>query len=399
MIAAPCWAAAADYTGKPFMFMGIMPLIGIGLCWLFLIPNCSFGLALVIASLVTICLTATSPMLDAMCLKLLRGNREYYGRQRLWGAVSSGVAYMMTNGIQDHVTTSLPVIAFSIQTTFAACFIATIWMYKYFVQLPVIPSSRDVQKVQIKQASGKSKAEGYNATTTIESPRLFATHSTTPSIHPPPPTRSYTWLTTPDFLIFLCVLCTLGAPFIICQSFAWLYTSTTLHASNTLLGLMGVFSIIIELPFFFASKHIVSFFGYTNAIFVAGLAMVIRLVGYTLVTEATQWWVLAVEVIHGFAYSLMWVSAVQYANDCAPEGMKVFAQGLVVAINSGLSSALGGIVGGVVNRRWGYGVMFRSAAVFVGVATVGYGMVNLVVGRVRRGRREGKEDVENVGRD
>ncbi|KAJ3046785.1 hypothetical protein HK097_000512, partial [Rhizophlyctis rosea] len=136
MLSAPLWAAAADWTGRPRMFMGILPLAGALITWLMLIKEGGFGLAMVAACLSTICINASAPMLDAMCLGILRGERDFYGRQRLWAAVSPGITFMMTNGIMDHVSTPLPIISFSIQTTFALGFVISVGIFSLYVPMP-----------------------------------------------------------------------------------------------------------------------------------------------------------------------------------------------------------------------------------------------------------------------
>ncbi|KAJ3035063.1 hypothetical protein HDV00_004350 [Rhizophlyctis rosea] len=309
MVTAPVFSFVADYTQTPRGLMGVVPVVGSFINWVFIVPTCSFGLAIVVAALSTIFITAMTPMLDAMCLQVLRGQKE----------------------------------------------------------LPSLSSALRTRSLSIIRPSRTSK------------------HLTV--------LGSYSWAFHPDFIAFLLAMAALGTAFTITTSFAWLYTSTTLHASNTLLGLVGVFGIIIELPFFFTSKQVIAFLGNRWAIFVAGVGMAVRLGCYTLLTERTVWGVLGVEMLHGFSFSLMWVSAVGWAEEAAPKGMKSTAQGLITGMYSGLGPGLGGVVGGVMVRRFGYVVMFRCASGFMAVTILVYGVVGVLVGRKGKMR---KEDVEEV---
>ncbi|KAJ3032533.1 hypothetical protein HK097_005208, partial [Rhizophlyctis rosea] len=185
--------------------------------------------------------------------------------------------------------------------------------------------------------------------------------------------------------------------FTITQSFAWLFTSTVLQGSNTLIGLQGVFGILVELPFFFASKQIVNLIGLRSSIFWAGVAMVVRLLGYSWLKVETQWWVLGVELLHGLAFSLMWTAAVQFANERAPVGMKNTAQGLVTGMFLGLGPGFGGIVGGFLVRTYGYHVTFRAGAGFMGVAIGLYGIIGVITWYRERQRGKQLPDEEVVG--
>lgn len=72
----------------------------------------------------------------------------------------------------------------------------------------------------------------------------------------------------------------------------------------------------------------------------------------------------------GLCYGLLWVAAVNYAAESAPEGLSATAQALVGAANSGLGWSIGAVLAGYVWDAAGGGAVFglaSTSAVLAGV--------------------------------
>ncbi|KAJ3044822.1 hypothetical protein HDV00_000699 [Rhizophlyctis rosea] len=294
---------------------------------------------------------------------------------------------MLTNGVLDHVATPLAVVSLAVQTAFALGLAISAGIFSRLVPMPEEPPAYSPSETL--HIDFKDPLTVKDDPTVPPADHITPRRSMTATIRSSQQAsiisrevlkgnigwHSYKWVLDPDFIAFLFAMAALGTAFTVCSSFAWLYTSTVLNASNTMLGLVGVFDILIELPFFFGSKQMFSYLGKRMAILVAGMGMTVRSLAYTFLTERTAWWVLAVEMLHGFSFSSMWVAAVNYANDVAPVGMKSTAQGLITGMYQGLGPGIGGVVGGVLARKFGYHIMFRSASGFTAVTIILYAAV------------------------
>jgi len=50
------------------------------------------------------------------------------------------------------------------------------------------------------------------------------------------------------------------------------------------------------------------------------LTYIIRAYGYTLLTHDTRFYILGLEILHGFTFAGMWISVVDYAKEMSPLG-------------------------------------------------------------------------------
>ena len=151
------------------------------------------------------------------------------------------------------------------------------------------------------------------------------------------------------------------------HNFLFLYLSD-LGASNSLMGLSLSVATLGELSVFFFSDRLLLRLGTRRLLVVALLAHVARVSLYSVLRE--PWLVLPVHLLHGLAFSALWVACVSLANEMAPEGMGATAQGLLNSVFFGLGGSLGGLSGGFVYERFGFAVLFRLAAILglVGVS-------------------------------
>ena len=109
-------------------------------------------------------------------------------------------------------------------------------------------------------------------------------------------------------------------------------------------------------------------------------ANVVRLVAYAVMPDA--WMVLPIHLLHGLAFSAMWVAGVTYAGELAPPGMGATAQGLFGGVNMGLGAAAGAMMGGLLYDSTGPRAMYGWVAV-----TVAVGMAGFWLGERLRARR------------
>jgi PPP family 3-phenylpropionic acid transporter len=87
---------------------------------------------------------------------------------------------------------------------------------------------------------------------------------------------------------------------------------------------------------------------------------IVRVLLYSVIKS--PWLVLPVQLLHGPAFSGMWIAGVSYAREIAPEGMGGTAQGLFSGVLLGLGGTLGAFLGGFFYDRIGAAWLFRLVA-------------------------------------
>jgi predicted MFS family arabinose efflux permease len=96
----------------------------------------------------------------------------------------------------------------------------------------------------------------------------------------------------------------------------------------------------------------------------------VRMFAYAAMPAA--WWVLPIHLLHGIAFSAMWVAGVANADALAPEGLGATAQGMFSAVTFGIGSATGALLGGLLYEDLGAVTMFRVAGIIVVIGLIFY---------------------------
>ena len=148
-------------------------------------------------------------------------------------------------------------------------------------------------------------------------------------------------------------------------------------ASRSLLGFALTVGTIGELPFLYFSPRLLRRIGTRGTLICSLLAMVTMLFGDAF--ARVPWVVIALQLLHGTAFSGMTVAGVAYADQVAPPGMGATAQGMFYAVFSGLGIALGSLTSSIMREHWGSHTMFQVAGL---VALLGL-MLFLLAGKRR----------------
>lgn len=162
-------------------------------------------------------------------------------------------------------------------------------------------------------------------------------------------------------------------------------TAEDLQWSKTLQGLDSLFTTIIgELPFFFISGWILKKLGHIRLMSLVLFAISVRLLGYSLLTRPA--WVLPIELVNGFAFSMCYVVIASYSNLIAPRGAEATVQALFSALFDGLGISSGGLLAGVIYHRYGGRFLFR----LFGYISVIIGFGHLFIQRCLDSKTENK---------
>jgi len=147
-------------------------------------------------------------------------------------------------------------------------------------------------------------------------------------------------------------------------NFLLLYLWQYLHASNLVLGLAVAFTILLEIPFFFFSKFLLRIFKIRGVVFLAHLALFVRIMSYPFLPNA--WFVLPVELLQGVTFACMKPAMVKFASDVAPFGLEATLQG-VFSTAYAIGAAIGALLGGIIYQNLGPHLLFF---IFGGVVAV-----------------------------
>lgn len=130
-------------------------------------------------------------------------------------------------------------------------------------------------------------------------------------------------------------------------------------ASRSLLGFALSVGTIGELPFLLFSSRLLRRVGTRGTLICSLLAMVVMLFGDAF--ARAPWVVIALQLLHGTAFSGMTVAGVAYADEVAPPGMGATAQGMFYAVFSGIGIGLGSLTSSIMREHWGSNIMFQVA--------------------------------------
>ncbi|MFN8495459.1 MAG: major facilitator superfamily domain-containing protein 6 [Caldilineaceae bacterium] len=170
------------------------------------------------------------------------------------------------------------------------------------------------------------------------------------------------FVTSWPWLVFLITIFINGLGMSFTNNFLFLYMSS-MHASKTLMGITLTATTASEVPVFFFSQYLMRRLGARGLLIAALFAQVVRMFAYALMPAA--WFVLVINLLHGLTFSAMWVAAVNYANESAPDGLGATAQGLLAGISMGLAGMMGALIGGFLYDSVGPAAMFGCAGVAV----------------------------------
>ena len=329
IVGAPLWTAIADATRK-HKAVTLITTGGASLGMLGIMVTQSFVGLLPVVALYSLCLAPIMSMLDNVVMARLGERKDDFGRQRVVGTLGPALTGPAVSALVGLVGLRVPFYAAA--GSFAMLFL---------LLAGVTP--------RVEPLSGTFREEFR---TLLRNPLLqrflvvvFLGMT------------GYTAMVTYLYIRME----ELGAPI-------WLF------GFGLTVGTLG------EIPFLLSSKPLLSRFGVRATLLASLVAIIVILFGVSLAPTAGV--VLALQLLHGTAFSGMVISGVAYADGVAPPGMGATAQGIFNAVFGGLASATGAFLSSVLREQWGSVRMFQAAGV---IAVLG--LVLFVINE-RRGPRE-----------
>ena len=168
-----------------------------------------------------------------------------------------------------------------------------------------------------------------------------------------------------SILAFVMGACFMGMGYILIGTFLFIFLKNELQAPDLLLGISISLTVAVEIPFMAMSGKLHERFTDAQLFTAASLGWVVRVVGYSLLTN--PWYVLVLEPLHGFSFALMWLSSVHSFSQSFPKDLSATAFGVLHASVFGFGPIVGNIIGGILYDSVGPRKMYRimSAAMLL----------------------------------
>ena len=315
LFAASLWGGLADATHQHRRLLGLA-MAGAIVCVLALSQASSFLLLGVLIVGYAFFFAPINPLVDNSAMEMLGERKNQYGQLRLWGAIGWGVsAPLIGRLVETH----------GLRWSFLGYALIMALGLVVILRLPISENS-----------ISSSFWHGFRV--------LMARRR---------------------WILFLIVVFVAGLGAGILNNYLFLYMNQ-LGASETLMGLALTVATLSELTVFALSGRMLQRWGTGRMLAASIVAMVIRMLAYSVVT--TPWAVLVIQLLHGFTFAALWTAGVSYANSAAPRGMGATAQGVFSGVTMGLAAATGAFVGGWLYQGVGPVLMFRWAGIGIALA-------------------------------
>jgi PPP family 3-phenylpropionic acid transporter len=298
-------------------------------------------------------------ILDAYTLDLLgTENKIFYGRYRLFASLSWGLGSIIMGWVTDHYGFEPNFIMFGLLAILMLILVAT-----------KIPETTPPEASAVEEESGK-----------LMELVLLATR--------------------PRVLVFLLEVVVMGAGMATVERLLFLYLVNDLEASTLLCGLSVGVNVLFELPIFWYASNFMAVLGHDGMFIVAMACFVVRVLGYTLLTPATKWAVLLLEVLHGITFACFWVVSTDISKVLVHQTRGAFWSTAIPAsvqmLYSAVGVSLGSVIGGWAMHRYGSREMYTFTACIVG-ATLVMHIVGSIAARVFCGRSSFLPDFPHSG--
>lgn len=269
-------------------------------------------------------LFSASGIIDTYTLDLLgTTNKLRYGRYRMWASVSWGIGSIVMGYITDHYGFRPNFLLFG-----GIGFLSTLLVAW---RIPNVEDEK--QEHQQQQEDGSIK----------ELLRLIL---------------------RPRVTFFLLEVVVMGIGMGTVERLLFLYLVNDLQASTLLCGLSVGVNVIFELPIFWYAQIFNKRLGHDGMLITSLTCYCIRVYSYTLLTPATRWLVLLLEVMHGITFACFYVTATDVAKGLMSEckGWNTTIPMGVQSMYDALGAGIGSIGGGWVMQHYGSRFMYRNMA-------------------------------------
>jgi len=330
------------------------------------VPMSLFVYHLILRAVFAIGTTACSPVLDGLTLARLEDDARdsaEYGKERLYGAVSWGIANVFFGPAIDRWGFGIIYI-----TTICSFILCIITFYVYARSNQMMYSSiaevdlenlPDAQNSSDDKRANKDKATYRNTLFEDEDSQLQRMQ---------PKLGVLTFLTKTNGLLnltFVFAMFTLYVGMAVVENLIFLYFEF-LGGSYSMCGLTVAVTVMFEFPLFHYAPVILRRLKSPVWMFQAAcVAYVIRVLVYSIIPQDHPYWTLLVEPLHGVTIGFVLTASIAFAAEWVPKSYEASGQGFLSMVR-GLGQFVGLCIGGVIEGR----ILYRVLAVVVGVGSI-----------------------------
>ncbi|KAL7638052.1 UNVERIFIED_CONTAM: hypothetical protein RMT77_011677 [Armadillidium vulgare] len=180
-------------------------------------------------------------------------------------------------------------------------------------------------------------------------------------------------LTKFEVIVFICAGFTVGVAFGVIDTFLF-WILENMGASKSLMGLTITVGCSFGIPMMLFAVPIINKIGHVNTLILGMLFIVIRLVGYSLITN--PWWVMPFEGMECFTTALFTVAQVSYAASLSTPSTLVSLQTLMMGFLHIVGRGVGSLMGGFMTKSVGLKFTFRIMAFICALGAAIYFFLN-----------------------
>ncbi len=321
MVGGPVWGMLSDRFHNPRLLLCIAALCGSAAMLAMSFTTQLVGITVAIAVYMLFA-CAFIPLLDSINLGLLGGNRDQYGRQRMWGSLG---------------------------------FIFGSWLYGFILQ----------------QVGLHALFYGSAAGLLLMLPGLAVLKpGQTAAAKSAPWSGFMHFVRQPRWLLFAFCFVVIGIVNNAMSNFLGIYIKE-LNGGEALIGTAAALGVLTELPVMYYSSFLLRRLGNRGLIAIGFSFFAIRMFLYGFLPAPN--WVLAIALLHGFTYAPYWMGSVSYASEIAPENLRATAQGMLMFL-VGLSGVIGSPLNGGLYDWLGSARLFLVNGVLAVAALVVLGL-------------------------
>jgi PPP family 3-phenylpropionic acid transporter len=160
-------------------------------------------------------------------------------------------------------------------------------------------------------------------------------------------------LNTPSITKIMVLLVVQGAGSIMIQSFLFGFLHYELKAPLYYCGWVVFVGSISELFIVFYGAALLEKFGINTILIISQIAFIMRTYFYTTLSEETASWILAIEILNGFSYVILWQSVASYTKSICTNNLQSMAVFIMGFFFNQAGSIIGNNLGGFIFRFYG----------------------------------------------
>jgi len=338
-----------------------------------------------------------TPVLDGLTLAQLERegrDKQEYGKERVYGAVSWGIAHILFGPAIDLF--GFKVLYATILLSWLGCII-TFHLYAKSSGAYCIGSNEVVATCQLidekkyrddqvaiihddledEKKTPDEPIATYESTVIFEEDGSLSNNDTNANSEHSAGRLSFWQLLRFLFekapvlnVSYIIAVFALWAGMSVVESLIFLYFEF-LGGSNIMCGFTVAVTVLFELPLFHYAPEVLKWLGSSVSMLQwAATAYIVRAVGYSLIPQSHPYWVLLLEPLHGITIAFASTSSVDVASSWVPRGYESSGQGFLSMIGQ-LGQFVGLCIAGYLDGRTLYRVL--AAVVTVGASILAMG--------------------------